>query len=66
MGAKERLSPREGRVGTGKGVRTGTRVVREESWESWGLRVERAVRAEREPDRDLRPGVDCSNELKKG
>lgn len=25
--------------------------------------MERAVRAEREPDRDLRPGVDCSNEL---
>ena len=31
VGAKERLSGRDGRVGTGKGVRTGTSVVREES-----------------------------------
>ena len=31
VGAKDRLSGRVGRVGTGNGVRTGTRVVREES-----------------------------------
>lgn len=64
VGAKERLSGSEGREGTGKGVRTGTRVVREERLERLGLREDRAVSADREPERERKPGVDCNNELK--
>ena len=48
-----------GGVGTGKGVRTGTRVV--VSDESWGVRV---VRAGSRLLKDRRLGVDWSRELK--